>query len=197
MSQFSEFRGFCKNASDAQLQGIYEKEMSNGREAMAEIARAVAEGRGVEIEEYVESEVVRIFTPELRETLLGKLKEGLAEFDFCGTTMDDAWADDVAQHAPEYVETILEEYQPDGISDNDDDADDWDEMLQDFSEYVNNAFIDYLAHGGEKKKYVLYDIDTGDLLSPMIFGSLEETNRYHNNRDGRMDGVIIIPVWVP
>lgn len=45
-----EFRGFLKNASDRQVQGIYDKEMSAGREEYAELAVAEAETRGIDLE---------------------------------------------------------------------------------------------------------------------------------------------------
>ena len=48
-SHLSEFRGFCNNASDAQLPNIYYKEQTAGRDAEAEIALAVAEGRGIDV----------------------------------------------------------------------------------------------------------------------------------------------------
>lgn len=44
-----EFRGFLQNASDVQVQGIYEKEHRAGREAYAELARAEAEDRGISL----------------------------------------------------------------------------------------------------------------------------------------------------
>jgi len=45
-----DFRGFLSNASDAQVQGIYEKERSAGREEYAELAVAEAEKRGISLD---------------------------------------------------------------------------------------------------------------------------------------------------
>lgn len=42
-----EFRGFLHNATDRQVQGIYEKEQRAGREDYAELAVAEAERRGI------------------------------------------------------------------------------------------------------------------------------------------------------
>lgn len=44
-----EFRGFLKNATDRQVQGIYEKEQRAGRDEYAELAIAEAERRGIEL----------------------------------------------------------------------------------------------------------------------------------------------------
>jgi len=45
-----DFRGFLRNASDSQVQGIYEKERRAGRDEYAELALAEAEGRGITVE---------------------------------------------------------------------------------------------------------------------------------------------------
>jgi len=44
-----EFRGFLKNATDRQVQGIYEKEQRAGRDEYAELAIAEAARRGIEL----------------------------------------------------------------------------------------------------------------------------------------------------
>jgi hypothetical protein len=46
-SDIIEFRGFLRNASDRQVQGIYEKEKHAGRDVYAELAAAEAEHRGI------------------------------------------------------------------------------------------------------------------------------------------------------
>jgi hypothetical protein len=45
----SEFRGFLRNATDRQVQGIYDKEKGAGRDEYAELAIAEAERRGIEL----------------------------------------------------------------------------------------------------------------------------------------------------
>ena len=45
-----EFRGFLRNATDRQVQGIYDKEKRAGRDDYAELAVAEAERRGIELE---------------------------------------------------------------------------------------------------------------------------------------------------
>jgi hypothetical protein len=45
-----EFRGFLRNVTDRQVQGIYEKEQQAGRDAYAELALAEAERRGIELD---------------------------------------------------------------------------------------------------------------------------------------------------
>ena len=45
-----DFRGFLRNASDSQVQGIYEKERSAARDEYAELALAEAEGRGITLD---------------------------------------------------------------------------------------------------------------------------------------------------
>jgi hypothetical protein len=45
-----EFRGFLGNASDAQVQGIYEKEKRAGRDVYAELAVAEAADRGLSLD---------------------------------------------------------------------------------------------------------------------------------------------------
>lgn len=45
-----EFRGFLRNASDSQVQGIYEKERRAGRDDYAELASAEAERRGISLD---------------------------------------------------------------------------------------------------------------------------------------------------
>jgi len=44
-----EFRGFLRNASDSQVQGIYEKEKGAGRDEYAELAVAEADRRGISL----------------------------------------------------------------------------------------------------------------------------------------------------
>lgn len=44
-----DFRGFCKNATNDQLQAIYNKEKAAGRNGYARIAKDVAESRGMYI----------------------------------------------------------------------------------------------------------------------------------------------------
>lgn len=46
-----EFRGFLRNATDRQVQGIYDKEKSAGRDDYAELAVAEAERRGIYLEQ--------------------------------------------------------------------------------------------------------------------------------------------------
>ncbi len=46
-----EFRGFLRNASDRQVQGIYDKEKSAGRDEYAELAVAEADRRGIFLEQ--------------------------------------------------------------------------------------------------------------------------------------------------
>jgi hypothetical protein len=46
-----DFRGFCRNASAAQLLVIYRKEKDAGRDEYAQVARWVAEERGVMLDE--------------------------------------------------------------------------------------------------------------------------------------------------
>lgn len=45
-----DFRGFLRNASDSQVQGIYDKERSAGRDEYAELALAEAENRGIALD---------------------------------------------------------------------------------------------------------------------------------------------------
>lgn len=45
-----DFRGFLRNASDSQVQGIYDKERSAGRDEYAELALAEAELRGITLD---------------------------------------------------------------------------------------------------------------------------------------------------
>ena len=47
-----EFRGFLRQASDRQVQGIYDKEKSAGRDEYAELAVAEAERRGIELDNH-------------------------------------------------------------------------------------------------------------------------------------------------
>ena len=44
-----EFRGYLRTCTDAQVQGVYDKEANAGRLAYAELAIAEAEKRGWEI----------------------------------------------------------------------------------------------------------------------------------------------------
>jgi hypothetical protein len=44
-----EFRAYLRICTDRQVQGVYEKERDAGREAYAELARAEAERRGIEL----------------------------------------------------------------------------------------------------------------------------------------------------
>jgi hypothetical protein len=46
-SDLEDFRGFCRNATDAQLWNIYEKERSAGRRAYANVAKQELEQRGL------------------------------------------------------------------------------------------------------------------------------------------------------
>lgn len=46
-----EFRGYLRNATDRQVQGIYEKEKSAGRDEYAELAVAEAERRGITLDD--------------------------------------------------------------------------------------------------------------------------------------------------
>src|SRR6187455_1968333 len=45
-----EFRGFLRNATDRQVQGIYDKEHGAGREAYADLAVEEADRRGIDLE---------------------------------------------------------------------------------------------------------------------------------------------------
>jgi hypothetical protein len=47
-----EFRGFLRNATDRQVQGIYDKEKSAGRDDYAELAVAEAESRGIVLDDH-------------------------------------------------------------------------------------------------------------------------------------------------
>ncbi len=46
-----EFRGYLKACSDAQVQGVYDREHDAGREDYAELAIAEAERRGFELQQ--------------------------------------------------------------------------------------------------------------------------------------------------
>jgi hypothetical protein len=46
-----EFRGYLKNCTDNQVQGVYDKEKAAGRDDYAELAKAEAERRGIYLEE--------------------------------------------------------------------------------------------------------------------------------------------------
>jgi hypothetical protein len=46
----AEFQAFCRNASDRQLQNIYDKEMDANRKAYANIAAAEAARRGIQFD---------------------------------------------------------------------------------------------------------------------------------------------------
>jgi len=45
-----EFRDYLKNCTDAQVQGVYDKERAAGRDDYAELAVAEAERRGIDLE---------------------------------------------------------------------------------------------------------------------------------------------------
>jgi hypothetical protein len=45
-----DFRGYLRNCSDAQVQGVYDKEKEAGRMAYAELAIAEAERRGISLD---------------------------------------------------------------------------------------------------------------------------------------------------
>jgi hypothetical protein len=45
-----DFRGYLKQCTDAQVQGVYDKEHAAGREDYAELAVAEAERRGIELD---------------------------------------------------------------------------------------------------------------------------------------------------
>jgi hypothetical protein len=49
-SDIRDFRGFLRNATDRQVQGIYEKEKRAGRDEYAELAIAEAERRGIALD---------------------------------------------------------------------------------------------------------------------------------------------------
>lgn len=51
-----EFRGFLRNATDRQVQGIYDKEKGAGRDDYAELAVAEAERRGIFLEQAADDE---------------------------------------------------------------------------------------------------------------------------------------------
>lgn len=46
----SEFRGYLKNCTDRQVQGVFDKETLAGRADYAELARVEAEHRGMELQ---------------------------------------------------------------------------------------------------------------------------------------------------
>ena len=48
--EMKDFRGYLKNCTDRQVQGVYDKEKAAGREDYAELAVAEAECRGITIE---------------------------------------------------------------------------------------------------------------------------------------------------
>jgi hypothetical protein len=52
-SDADDFKGFCMQATAAQLLQIYRKEKDAGRTAYAKIARWVAEARGVMLDEVI------------------------------------------------------------------------------------------------------------------------------------------------
>jgi hypothetical protein len=45
-----EFNAYLKQCTDRQVRGVYEKERSAGREEYAELARAEAERRGIDLD---------------------------------------------------------------------------------------------------------------------------------------------------
>jgi hypothetical protein len=45
-----EFRGYLKNCTDRQVQGVYDREKAAGRDDYAELAIAEAERRGIELD---------------------------------------------------------------------------------------------------------------------------------------------------
>jgi hypothetical protein len=46
-----EFRGYLKHCTNAQVQGVYEKERDAGRDDYAELAIAEAERRGIVLDD--------------------------------------------------------------------------------------------------------------------------------------------------
>lgn len=46
-----EFNGYLKNCTDRQVQGVYDKEKTAGRDDYAELARMEAERRGIQLGE--------------------------------------------------------------------------------------------------------------------------------------------------
>lgn len=46
-----EFNGYLKNCTDRQVQGVYDKEKTAGRDDYAELARMEAERRGIQLDE--------------------------------------------------------------------------------------------------------------------------------------------------
>ena len=51
LQDIREFRGFLRQASDRQVQGIFDKEKAAGREEYADLAREEARARGIYLEE--------------------------------------------------------------------------------------------------------------------------------------------------
>lgn len=49
MNEFEDFREFCQQVTDEQLVSIYWKETGSNRTAFAAIARAVADGRNIDL----------------------------------------------------------------------------------------------------------------------------------------------------
>ena len=76
-----EFRGFLRQATDRQVQGIYDKEKRAGRDDYAELAVAEAENRGIELDDIDHSTKKRSKSPaqlerEIAETLAGSTQSG-------------------------------------------------------------------------------------------------------------------------
>jgi hypothetical protein len=62
-----EFRGFLGQATDRQVQGIYDKEKSAGRDDYAELAIAEAERRGIILDAHATKKIVATGPTELSE----------------------------------------------------------------------------------------------------------------------------------
>ena len=82
-----------------------------------------------------------------KEKLKKKLRKKLAKYDFIATSMDEAVADVIGGQSPEYVDALIDI--PDHIDDRAVDEDDTREFYHECTQIVMDAFIDYLAHGGE------------------------------------------------
>jgi hypothetical protein len=48
--EMEDFTGYLRNCTDAQVRGVYEKEMKAGRKAYAFLAKLEAERRGISVE---------------------------------------------------------------------------------------------------------------------------------------------------
>ena len=74
-----EFRGFLQQATDRQVQGIYDKEKSAGRDEYAELAVAEAERRGLFLEQSDDDHSTKRRSSRGRRTSPAQLDREIAE----------------------------------------------------------------------------------------------------------------------